>query len=64
MHRHIFIACAGFLSQSNDYHQYWIHLKNYCRVRGMPFYAVRWESSDRLCMESKLIENADKNNIG
>ena len=39
------------LSQSKDNADYWIHLKNFCRVRGMPFYAVRWESKDEEQME-------------
>jgi hypothetical protein len=42
----MFIAVAGLLSESKDFHEYWIHLKHFCKVRGMPFYALRWESKD------------------
>lgn len=62
-HRHVFIAISGFLSQTANNDEDWIHLKNFCRVRGMPFYALRWESQDPESLEKITRANADKNNL-
>lgn len=62
-HRHVLIAVAGFLSQKQDNHEYWVHLKNFCRVRGMPFFALRWQSKDKDFLEQMTREYADKNNV-
>jgi hypothetical protein len=44
-HRHIVIAIAGFLSETQDLKNHnWYCLNNYCRVRNIPLYVVRWEA--------------------
>ena len=44
-HRHIVIAIAGFLSETQDLKNHnWYSLNNFCRVRNIPLYVVRWEA--------------------
>ena len=38
------ICISGFLSADSTQSQDWVHLVNFCRVRGLPLYSVRWES--------------------
>ena len=39
----------------------WTYLVNECRAKGVPLYAVRWESKDQSQMEGIAIEKASQN---
>lgn len=46
-HRHAVIAIAGFCSQDADLKNVvWLQLTNFCRVRNIPLFVLRWESKD------------------
>jgi hypothetical protein len=45
-HRHAVIAVSGFLSATVDLKNVsWLQLTNFCRVRNIPLFVLRWESS-------------------
>ena len=63
-HRHAVIAITGFLSATQDLKNYaWLDLTNYCRVRGIPLFVLRWESRDMEGIYNMCLEKADKNDI-
>lgn len=46
-HRHAVIAISGFLSESADLKNHaWAQLTNFCRVRNIPLFVVRWEAKN------------------
>ena len=59
--RHVVICVSGFLSETGEMESSWTYLVNECRAKGVPLYAVRWESKDQSQMEGIAIEKASQN---
>ena len=57
------ICVSGFLSEKEDGSSGWIHLINFCRVRGLPLYQVCWESKDYGELENIVKEKAQENDL-
>ena len=57
------ISISGFLSQDSDNNEDWLHLKNFARVRGVPLYALRWESKDATQIENLAKAKAEDNKL-
>lgn len=57
------IAISGFLSANSDGTSDWVHLINFCRVRGLPLYQIRWQSSTQDDIHNIVAEKAQENKL-
>ena len=60
MHRHAIICVSGFLQDKQDkISPFWLSLTNYCRVRQIPLFVVRWQSKSETELEGHLETNTN-----
>jgi len=61
-HRHVVIAVSGFLSKDSDYEGDWLHLLNFCKIKGVPLYCLNWEAKEASDLQALAQEKANSNN--
>ena len=54
-HRHAIICMLGYQQQNSNLTHEWAGLLNFCKVRNIPVFGLRWEAGDNDSLLDNII---------